>query len=224
MKKYAVVVAGGSGVRMNTTLPKQFHLLQGRPVLWYTLTAFLSAFDDLEIILVLPEKYIDEGKKLLAEMTDGQRVRIQAGGDTRFHSVRNGLQLVADPSVVFVHDGVRCLVSAALIQRCYSAAIENGNAIPATVATDSMRLTTIDGNRVIDRTSLYHIQTPQTFQSAQLLGAFRQPWQEHFTDEASVVEASGIAINLVEGERENIKLTTPLDLVIADCLLRQRES
>src|ERR1700744_6426015 len=138
MNKVAVIVAGGSGSRMNTALPKQFLLVKGKPVLYYTLTAFLKAYDDLRIILVLPEEHISAGQEIIDAFFDYKRITITAGGATRFHSVQNGLKLITEESIVFVHDGVRCLVSVSLIKDCYKAAMEFGSAIPVISSTDSV--------------------------------------------------------------------------------------
>jgi 2-C-methyl-D-erythritol 4-phosphate cytidylyltransferase len=205
MKKYAVIVAGGSGLRMGTAVPKQFLPLQGKPVLWHTLTAFLTAFNDLKIILVQPEQYFETGYSIIAATADPQRIQLTAGGETRYHSVKNGLRSVPENAVVFVHDGVRCLVTPALIKRCYETALEKGNAVPATGAVDSLRIETGNDNEVLDRANVRIIQTS-------------------FTDEAMVVEKLGVKINLVEGEAANIKITNPVDLFIAEKILAERSS
>src|SRR6478672_8150519 len=136
MCKYAVIVAGGFGRRMGNNTPKQFLLLQDKPVLYYTLKTFLEAYDDLQVILVLPEEYTEMGREIIDAYFDYRRIQITAGGETRFHSVQNGLQLVKEDSIVFVHDGVRCLVSIELIHRCYDAALEVGSAIPVVPIRD----------------------------------------------------------------------------------------
>lgn len=225
MKKYAVIVAGGSGQRMGTAVPKQFLLLRGKPLLWYTLNTFLQSFDDLQIILVLPAPYLSEGEKL-RELFSGaaNRIIVTEGGETRFHSVQNGLQLVTEPSIVFVHDGVRCLVSRELVQSCYQQALEKGSAIPAVMATDSIRIVTENGHLVADRNQIRIIQTPQTFQSGILLPAFTQPYEDAFTDEATVVENAGKNVFLIGGEYENIKVTRPTDLLVAEKILEERSA
>ena len=223
MKKYAVIVAGGSGMRMGTMVPKQFLPLQGKPVLWYTLTAFLDAFPDLEIILVLPEAHLQTGQDILRSTYDPDRIWMTVGGETRFHSVRNGLSHIHQHSIVFVHDGVRCLLTPQLIRRCYDMARERGNAIPAITAVDSIRIETFDGNEFIDRTKVRIIQTPQTFYSDIIKAAFEQEYEESFTDEASVVERLGVKIHLIEGEPTNIKITHPIDVLIAEKILEERE-
>lgn len=223
MEKYAVVVAGGSGLRMGTAVPKQFLMLRDKPVLWYTLTAFLDAFSDMQIILVLPEHRMETGKTILRSTYDPDRIWMTTGGETRFHSVRNGLQHIQRHSIVFVHDGVRCLLTPDLIRRCYSGAVDKGNAIPATRAVDSIRMETVNGAVSIDRDRIRVIQTPQTFYSDIIKSAFEQDFHESFTDEASVVEKLGVKINLIEGEITNIKITRPLDLLIAEKVLEERE-
>lgn len=222
MKKYAVIVAAGSGLRMGTSTPKQFLLLHDKPVLWYTLTAFLTAFDDLEIVLVLPKEYVDEGKLLAKSTGSPKRIKLVTGGETRFHSVKNGLALVPADAIVFVHDGVRCLITKELIHRCYNMALEKGNAVPAVSSVDSIRLEENGQNRIVDRNKIKIIQTPQTFQGNILKKAFEQDYRESFTDEASVVEQYGIKINLVEGEELNFKMTKALDILVAEQILKRK--
>lgn len=219
MKKYAVIVAGGSGQRMGSVLPKQFLLLKGKPVLWHTVKAFLHAYDDLHIVLVLPGEHVETGKQILEDLEAASRTVIVEGGETRFHSVQNGLKQVAEPAVIFVHDGVRCLVTKQLIHQCYEAALKHGTAVPAIAATDSVRIVEGAVNKVADRNLVRLIQTPQTFLSDILLPAFNTAYREQFTDEASVVEATGRSIHLVEGEYSNIKITRPVDLMIADLMI-----
>lgn len=216
MKKYAIIVAGGSGTRMGSTIPKQFLLLKEKPILYYTLKTFLEAYDDLQLILVLPVEYTDMGREIIDAYFDKDRIQITAGGDTRFQSVKNGLQLIEEESIIFVHDGVRCLLSVDLIHRCYAQALESGSAIPAIPSKDSVRLKKGEINESVDRKSVMLIQTPQTFHSKILLPAFQIDDKDKFTDEATVVEAFGLKVFLVEGEEMNIKITTPLDLVLAE--------
>ncbi len=224
MKKYAVIVAGGSGQRMRTDKPKQFLLLHQKPLLWYTMHTFLTAFDDLQIILVLPKNNIEEGEKICKDLGSEKRVVITEGGITRFHSVQNGLPYITEPAIVFVHDGVRCLVTQELIQRCYHQAITKGSAIPAVTATDSIRMIDEQDHHVINRNNIRIIQTPQTFQSHILLPAFEQPYDDNFTDEATVVEASGELVYLIEGDYNNIKITRPVDMLIAEKILSERSA
>ncbi|HMP92466.1 MAG TPA: 2-C-methyl-D-erythritol 4-phosphate cytidylyltransferase [Phnomibacter sp.] len=226
MNKYAVIVAGGSGKRMNSDLPKQFMLLLGKPVLYYTLKAFLEAYDDLKVILVLPEEHMDKGREIVDAYFNPARFVFTTGGETRFHSVRNGVSHVEGESIIFVHDGVRCLVTPALIRYCYDSAVATGNAIPVLPLKDSVRQLTEAGNSVtVDRSKLRLIQTPQTFHSKILLPAMRQiEFKEKFTDEATVVEAFGIDLHLMEGEESNIKITTPVDMDLAEQILLRRLS
>ncbi|MBL0144533.1 MAG: 2-C-methyl-D-erythritol 4-phosphate cytidylyltransferase [Chitinophagaceae bacterium] len=219
MKKIAVIVAGGSGSRMNSSTPKQFLLLNGKPLLFYTIQTFLGAFNDLEIILVLPEENIAAGQEIIDAFFDYSRIKITAGGRTRFHSVQNGLNLIEDEAIVFVHDGVRCLLSTNLINRCYTAALEFGSAIPVINSTDSLRKITEEDSEAIERTSIKLVQTPQTFHSKILLPAFKIDYKDKFTDEATVVEAYGLKVHLIEGEEANIKITKPIDLLIAEKII-----
>lgn len=223
MKKFAVIVAGGSGIRMGSALPKQFILLNDKPVLWHTLNAFLHAYDDLKIILVLAKEHFAKGEELLSTMHE-HRIQITEGGATRFHSVQNGLKLVKEESVVFVHDGVRCLISKKLIERCYEQTLAKGNAVPAVASTDSIRINEGERNYVMPRERVRMIQTPQTFLSKIILPAFKQDYLEAFTDEATVVEAANEKIFLIEGEYDNIKITRPADLLLAERILKERSA
>jgi 2-C-methyl-D-erythritol 4-phosphate cytidylyltransferase len=223
MKKYAVIVAGGSGQRMGAALPKQFLLLQGKPLLWHSVKVFLDSFEDLEVILVLPKNNISEGEKIAADLNSIDKITITEGGETRFHSVQHGLALVKGPAVIFVHDGVRCLVTQTLIKKCYAQAIEKGSAIPAVAATDSIRIADGENHSVADRNNVRIIQTPQTFQSEILLQAFNTSYKDSFTDEATVVEAAGYKVFLTDGEYENIKITRPADLLIAEKIVGDRK-
>ena len=192
---------------MGSQVPKQFMLLRDKPVLYYTIQTFLDTYTDLDVILVLPVDYTEMGREIIDAYFGDERVRITAGGDTRFQSVKNGLQLVEEESIVFVHDGVRCLVSQSLIRRCYEKAVETGSAIPAVVSKDSVRLLTEEGNDAIDRNKVMLVQTPQTFHSKIILPAYQIDYKDWFTDEATVVEAFGLKVSLVEGEENNIKIT-----------------
>jgi len=222
MRKFAVIVAGGSGKRMKSALPKQFMLLRDKPVLYYTLPVFLEAFPDLQIILVLPLAFFDLGKEIIDGYFDFERITVVTGGDSRFHSVQAGLSLITEESIIFVHDGVRCLVTPQLIQRCYNQALETGSAVPTILARDSVRIETDEGNEPLDRSKVHLVQTPQTFHSKILLPAYQIDYKEKFTDEATVVEAFGLKVSLVEGEETNIKLTRPVDMVLAERILEER--
>jgi 2-C-methyl-D-erythritol 4-phosphate cytidylyltransferase len=219
MKKIALIVAGGNGSRMNSNIPKQFLLLKNKPVLYYSIKAFLEAYDDINIVLVLPDEHIAKGQEIIDGFFDSSKIKITGGGRTRFHSVQNGLSLINEESIIFVHDGVRCLLSKDLIHRCYDAAVEFGTAVPVVDSADSIRMITKSGNKIVDRNKIKLVQTPQAFHSKILLPAFAIDYKEKFTDEASVVEEFGIRINLIEGEKNNIKITTPRDLDLASVLL-----
>lgn len=221
MEKYVVLVAGGKGVRMGTAVPKQFLPLLGKPILYYTVKAFIDAYPDIHLVLVLPADQVSYAQMVLQEFPSRLDMIIVTGGATRYHSVQNGLKAVPTDSIVFVHDGVRPLVSTDLIHRCYAQAIAKGSAIPAINVADSMRLITADGSQPVDRSQMRIIQTPQTFQSSILLEAFKQEYTEAFTDEATVAEAAGNNIHLIEGEKSNIKITTQDDMLIAEAILGQ---
>lgn len=222
MKKFAVIVAGGSGQRMGSAKPKQFLFLKSKPVLWYSIHAFLRTYPDLTIIIVVPDEYVFLGEELRNVFAEKDRIKIIAGGETRFHSVKKGLQLTEPDAVVFVHDGVRCLVTQKLIRSCYEQVVEKGSAVPAIAATDSIRIVDGDKHAIADRNNVRIIQTPQTFLTNIILPAFEKEYQSSFTDEATVVEANGKEIFLIEGEHQNIKITRPIDLLIAEKILEER--
>ena len=225
MKKYAIIVAGGNGTRMNTTTPKQFLLLNGKPVLFYAINTFLKTYDDCKVILVLPEEHVGVGQEIIDGFFDYNRIQIVVGGRTRFHSVQNGLAVIDEEDcVIFVHDAVRPLLSVALINRCYDAVSEFGTAIPVINCKDSVRIVLQDGNEAVERNTIKLVQTPQTFHGKILLPAFFGiDYKDKFTDEASVVEAFGLKVTLVDGEDENIKITKATDLLIAEAILQHLE-
>ena len=223
MKKFALIVAGGSGTRMGGDVPKQFLEISGKPIIYHTARAFVEAFDDINIILVFPADYLQTGKTIFLDFVSKQPVQFAVGGVSRFHSVQNGMQLVDNSSVVFVHDAVRCLVSSKLIRSCYEQALIKGSAIPVITVNDSVRVIDNSGtSSPLNRDLLRSVQTPQTFHSKILLLAFQIDYKEKFTDEATVVEAYGLKVTLVEGEENNIKITTPVDLLIAEKIINER--
>ena len=222
MKKTAIIVAGGTGQRMGATVPKQFLAIEGKSILLHTVNQFVAAFADINFVIVLPADYIQEGQNLIESSGLTQIVQFTAGGETRFQSVKNGLAKVDPEAIVFVHDAVRCLLTPALIQNCYHQALEKGSAIPAVASTDTIRIKDGEKHHVVDRANVMMIQTPQTFKAAILMKAFEQAYQPSFTDEANVLEASGTEVYLIEGEYENIKITRPLDLAIANYILSKR--
>lgn len=222
MKKYAVIVAGGKGVRMNNAVPKQFLPLHGKPILYHTIKAFKDAFEDIAIILVLPQEQTSYTQMVLQSFPERIELTIVSGGATRYHSVQNGLEMVKEESVVFVHDGVRPLVTPSLIQQCYNDAVTHGSAIPAVPVSDSMRLVEEASSKPVDRSKMRAIQTPQTFKSSILLPAFQQEYIDAFTDEATVVEATGAVVHITEGDKNNLKITTPIDMKVAEAILESR--
>ena len=224
MKKTAIIVAGGAGQRMGAALPKQFLAIEGKAILLHSVSQFVAAFYDINFVILLPADYIQEGQNLIASSGFTQQVQIVAGGDTRFQSVKNGLAQVDTDAIVFVHDAVRCLLTPALIQSCYNQALEKGSAIPAVRSTDTIRIVEGAKHHLVDRENVMMVQTPQTFKAALLIKAFEQAYQPAFTDEANVLEASGTEVFLIEGEYENIKITRPLDLAIANYILAKRAS
>ena len=214
-------MAGGSGKRMQSALPKQFMMLGGLPVVAHTINTFSEALPGAEIVVVLPEEHIPLWRNLAARF-DIAVHRCIAGGKERFHSVKNGLDALSEEvEYVAVHDGVRALATKKMILRVQLAAEERGAAIPVTEVVDSYRR--VDGSEsyIVPRSALRIVQTPQTFSAELLRRAYEQPFSDKFTDDASVVEALGAKITLVEGERRNIKLTTPEDMLIAERLLEE---
>jgi len=224
IKHYAIIVAGGSGTRMQAAVPKQFLLLNGLPVLMHTLMAFNNCAAKPELILVLHAGFHTYWQQLCIEHHFTIPHQLVKGGETRFHSVKNGLEMIAaDASaVVAVQDAVRPFTKGAIIDESYRYAAEHGNAIVAVKSRDSIRQ--VKGNTSVSllRDEIYLVQTPQTFQISQLKKAYEQPYSAHFTDDASVVEQSGVAIHLIEGHHQNIKITFPEDIAIAEMMLGSR--
>ena len=218
MKKHIVIVAGGKGLRMGGDMPKQFLPVCGKPVLMRTMEAFHAYDASMHLILVLPVSQQEYWKQLCEEYHFALPHDIANGGETRFHSVMNGLALVEGDGVVGVHDGVRPFVSQEVIARCYGEAITQKAVIPVIGVVETVRHLTGDGSETVPRDHYKLVQTPQVFDVALLRRAYQQPYTELFTDDASVVEALGEKVYLVEGNRENIKLTTPFDLKLAELL------
>lgn len=220
MNKYAIIVAGGKGARMGGTIPKQFLLLSGKPLLMYTLKAFFRADPKIDLILVLPESQQDYWKDLCKQYGFDIKHRVVNGGVNRYESVKNGLALLTDPGLVAVHDGVRPFVDVDLIERCYMTAAQFGAAIPVTELTESIRRLEDETSFSERRETFRLVQTPQTFQLDILKQAYQCPYQDSFTDDASVVEAAGYKIEMVNGCRKNIKITTSLDLSLAEQIIK----
>lgn len=215
MKAYAIIVAGGKGLRMGGDVPKQFLPINGKPILMHTIEAFRKGLNGIEIILVLPADQHEYWQKLCKDYNFCSPELIAKGGETRFHSVKNGLALLPDDedAVVGIHDGVRPFVSKETIQRCYATAAGGRAVVPVVPVVETIRQILPDGKSITRPRDEYRlVQTPQTFPLVMLKKAYEQPYSETFTDDASVVEAMGEEILMVEGNRENIKITTPSDL------------
>ncbi len=224
-KKYLVVTAGGMGSRMGASVPKQFLELEGKPILRLTIERFLEAVPDIKVITVLPESHADEWRKYCLRENWRCPQRLVSGGFTRFHSVKNALACVPDGALVAVHDGVRPFISAAGIQELLREAEQVPALIPVLPVTDSLKkLRKEEGclrstGETVDRSLFYGAQTPQIFWSEQLKAAYNQGFNTCFTDDASVAETYGIPLTFAEGERFNLKITTPEDLVLARAIL-----
>lgn len=221
MNRVAVIVAGGTGSRMGKDIPKQFLTINGKAILLHTIDAFLKAYSDIKIVLVLHRDYINYTQSLVEEADFKHSISFIQGGETRFQSVKNGLQHAEPHSIVFVHDAVRCLVSPELIRNCFEHAAAHGSAIPVIPVRDSLRKwdKQTDTSLSVPRDQLYIVQTPQTFKAELILEAFKVEDDPQFTDEATVLEAMGNSVHLMEGEGKNIKITFPEDLVFASWVL-----
>lgn len=222
-KSYAIIVAGGSGTRMQAAVPKQFLLLCAKPVIMHTIEAFHFSAPKPVIILVLPAEYHTYWLQLCTDHNFNIAHQLATGGTTRFHSVKNGLDIIndADDALIAVHDAVRPLISSQIIEKSYQYAAEYGNAVTAVKSRDSARLMKNGISTSLTRDDVYLVQTPQTFQSAQIKKAYLQTYNEKFTDDASVVEETGIKINLIDGNYQNIKITFPEDIAIAEAILKK---
>jgi len=219
MKLYALIVAGGTGERMKSEIPKQFIEIAGKPILMHTINKFREFYNSIDIIVVLPENQLRFWSDLQKKYSFSVPHTLVKGGESRFYSVKNGLEFIDEPGLVAIHDGVRPFVSIETIKRCFEAAGKLGNAIPVISPSDSLRMVTENGNETVDRTKIKLIQTPQVFRTDIIIEAYRQDYLPEFTDDAMVLERTGEKINLVEGNRENIKITNPEDLGIASALL-----
>jgi len=219
MKRYAVIVAGGQGVRMGADRPKQFLEIGGKPILRHTIERFQAFDPKVEVILVLPAAQKDWWRDYCRQSGFLERYTLASGGITRFHSVQNALRYVKEEGVVAVHDGVRPLVSRSLLERMFAAAEEYKAVIPALPVVESMRRVDGESSEPVSRDGMVLVQTPQLFDASLLKEAYRQPFSPAFTDDASVVEAAGTAVHIVAGDRTNLKITTPDDLDFAARLL-----
>jgi len=220
---YAVIVAGGSGTRMQSALPKQFLLLNGKPVLMHTIEAFYSSRTVPQIILVLHPNYHAMWKELCDVHNFVIYHTLIAGGETRFHSVKNAIDHINDKNVLIaVHDAVRPLIDTAVIDEAYACAETSGSAVTAVKSRDSVRQLQGNTSQALNRDDIYLVQTPQTFQSALLIKAYEQAYDGKFTDDASVVEQMGVQIRLIEGNYTNMKITFPEDIAIAETLINAK--
>ena len=224
MELYVVIVAGGSGKRMGAEIPKQFLELAGRPVLMHTIERFKVYNDAIEIITVLPENQLRFWIDLQKKHSFSVPHTLVKGGSNRFLSVRNGLKFVNTSGLVAIHDGVRPFVSIDTIKRCFETAEKLGNAVPSISPTESLRIVTEEGSLPVNRFTVKQIQTPQVFNAALIKNAYLQDYSPDFTDDATVLEKVGAKINLIEGNRENIKITNPEDLLISAALLQSISS
>lgn len=220
MKKYLIIAAGGTGVRMNTDIIKQFIILVYKPILMFTIDTFYKYDNSINIILALPENHIQLWKVLCIKHKFLIKHEIVVGGETRFHSIKNALEFVDNDSLVAIHDAVRPFVSIDTINNCFNKAESDGNAIPVIDVVESIRFADEKSNKPIDRTKIKIVQTPQVFHSNIIKKAYKKSKSSDFTDDASVLEALGHKINLVEGNKENIKITTPIDLLYGEVLLK----
>ena len=220
LSRSLIITAGGFGKRMNSEIPKQFLLLQGKPVLQRTIEAFYTFDSSMEIIVVLPETWSNHWEELCHKFEMAVEHRVVIGGSERFYSVKNAIEH-ATGELVAVHDGVRPLVSQKTIERCFESAQINRASVPVLPVNESVRKMLLEGNKSVDRKNYFLVQTPQVFHRKQLIEAYNQDYSELFTDDASVVEALGVAVHMVIGNEENIKITTQKDLKFAEFLLQE---
>lgn len=221
MKKYLIIVAGGTGTRMKGNVPKQFINIAGKPVIVHAIDNFLKYDDQIKVIVVSHKDLKEELKNILSQYFPKRTIDIADGGETRFHSVNNGLKMITETDgVVAIHDAARPLVSLNTIRNCFETAVQKGNAIPAVAVFESLRVLESGTNKAVKRSDYKIVQTPQCFKLALIKKAFEQTYNESFTDDATVLEQTGEKINLVEGNIENIKITTSEDLIIAESFLK----
>ena len=215
-----IIVAGGKGKRMNSEVPKQFHVVAGKPVLMHTIGRFSEYRDEIRILVVLPRPFIDFWNSLCKRYNFTIPHEVIEGGDSRFYSVKNGLEKISDDQLVIIHDGVRPMPSNVTLHNVFKKAEKEGNAVPAIKINESMRKLIKEENTPVNRREYRLIQTPQAFHGELIKKAYEQEYLDSFTDDATVVEALGVKINLVEGNYENIKITRPIDLKFAEAFLK----
>ena len=219
MEKYVIIVAGGSGKRMGGEMPKQFLLVAGKPILMHTVEAFARACEAFKFILVLPEAHFSTWNELVEQYNFTIPVTLVAGGAERFFSVKNALAYVPEGALVAVHDGVRPFASIQTINDAFDVAVEKGAAVPVIDEVDSLRRVQSGTSQAVNRSEYKRVQTPQVFSSTILKNAYNQEFSSLFTDDASVVESIGHTITLTTGNVENIKITTPHELLLAEALI-----
>jgi 2-C-methyl-D-erythritol 4-phosphate cytidylyltransferase len=218
----AIIVAGGGGSRMGSKIPKQFLLLNNLPVLMHTINNIYDYDRQINFVVVLPDAEIEQWEKLCIKYNFNVPHQTTAGGKERYDSVKNGLKAAHECDLIAIHDGVRPLVSHETLKRCFDTADEKGSAIPVLPANESIREGTMNNSRPVERSRLYLVQTPQVFKSEIIRNAYNQPWSPEFTDDASVVEKYGVQVQMVLGNRENIKITYPVDLEVASLFLKKK--
>lgn len=221
MKNFVIMVAGGSGSRMQSSIPKQFLLLNKKPILLHSLQKFITALPGISIILVLPEAEIQRWEAIKTKYSFNYPLQIAKGGSSRSESVHAGLRLIREEGIVGIHDAVRPLVSVDCIQRCYQGAQKHGNAVPVIGLRDSIRKVDGENNTALNRSDFRLVQTPQCFQLSLIKEAFERLPAQEFTDDAGLLEAAGYKIQLVEGNEENVKITTRFDLKLGEVYLRK---
>ncbi len=221
MGKYAIIVAGGTGTRMKGEVPKQFMLLNGKPVILYSIEAFNACDTAVQIILVVHPDYLNYCKQLCEEFKIPGPLKIVAGGETRFDSVKNGLKFIDADGLVAIHDAARPVITAEFISSLFSEAEKYGSAIPGIPLNDTIRVIEGDTSRQIDRTFLRAMQTPQVYKITELKKAYEQPFLPFFTDDASVMQSAGFHLHLTEGSALNIKITNPEDIILAETFLKR---
>ncbi|NSW46332.1 MAG: 2-C-methyl-D-erythritol 4-phosphate cytidylyltransferase [Bacteroidales bacterium] len=219
MKNAAIIVAGGMGKRMNNALPKQFLQLKGKPILFYTMEHFYNYDSNIEIILVLPEPYFALWKELLYQYSFTIPHKLVYGGQTRYHSVKNGLSAIDDAHFIAIHDGVRPFITPAFIAKLFDEAQEFGSSVPVIPVNETVRRITSTESKVLNRNEIFLVQTPQVFKTKWLEKAYEQPYDEFITDDAMLVEKANYSIYFSEGLKNNIKITTPDDLDLAEKLM-----
>ncbi|MBE0673904.1 MAG: 2-C-methyl-D-erythritol 4-phosphate cytidylyltransferase [Bacteroidales bacterium] len=219
MKRYVLIVAGGSGMRMGTATPKQFLLLAGKPLLMHTISRLYRLTGESPVTVVLPEEHVKSWEALVRQYSYAVPHSIVTGGAERFHSVKNGLDTLPDEGFVAIHDGVRPFVSADTIDRLFREAEKSGAAIPVIAPPESVRMVTIRGTLPVNREAIRLVQTPQVFRLDSIKNAYTLGYNPLFTDDATVAEQSGVEVSIVEGNRENIKITTPADMMYAEAII-----